>query len=218
MKNYRILVVDDHQIVRDGIRGIFRIENPEYEILESSSIEESWEIIQAEQPDLVIFDLVFHHRKCFDSIERTRTSFPSLSILIFSEFGNIEDIQRANKAGVKGYLLKKDLSIEILKAVEVMRKGGYYYSESIKPLLPIVQESVMGNEPINILSAREKEVFEWLSYGKTRKEIAANLGISWNTVTSHLKNICEKLNIEDIHKLTYFAAQYYNSRRLKNED
>ena len=187
----RILIVDDHPMVRKGLAATVGAESDMEVAGTASSGEEAVEIFRRTRPDITIMDLkLTTHMTGVETTQLIRREFPSARIIILSAYSGNEDIYRALQAGAITYLLKEKLGDELAPIIrEVYSGGGHIPPEVARKLADrMVQPS---------LTRRELDVLRQMATGLRNKEIAAQLGISQPTAEGHLKNIFSKLNVHD---------------------
>lgn len=192
MKHIRILMVDDHPVVRAGIRGLLSVAEDFEIVAEASDGVEAVALAEQYQPDVVLMDL---RMPGTDGVTATRelvSRVPSTHVLILTTYDGDADIMGAIGAGAVGYLLK-DAPLESLhRAVRLAAAGAAALDPGVAARL------LQGvRDPANLLSERETEVLRLVSYGETNKGIAAQLGISVATVKTHLSHIFTKLDVPD---------------------
>ena len=197
----KILLADDHAIVRDGLRSL--LENDlDLNIKVIGEAENGLQAVnKAEElcPDLIIMDIMMSEMDGIQATDIIKKRLPKIEVIILSMYSNASYVKRAIKAGAKGFILKDDAFNEIHMAIKQVRSGNLYFS----PSFPYASLSVINNketedifEKYNELTAREKEVFVLTALGNSRKQISEKLYISVKTVDQHRKNIKEKLEID----------------------
>jgi DNA-binding NarL/FixJ family response regulator len=186
----RIMIVEDHNIVRQGIIALLRT-YPEVEVVgEASDGLEAVERYRTLQPDIALMDLQLPRLSGADAISRIRTEFPAARFIVLTTFDGDEDIFRALQAGAKAYLLKGMTGEELLAAIRTVHGGKASIPASIAEKLA---ERVSGQQ----LTGRELHVLERIVAGRANKEIAMDLHISEATVKSHVNNLLGKLGVAD---------------------
>jgi len=190
----RLLVADDHPVVRDGLRGMLAGQ-PDLEVVgEAADGAEAVALAPRLRPDVVLMDLRMPGMDGVDAIRKLRTSFPDARILVLTTFDTDTDVVRASEAGATGYLLKDTPREELVRAIRAAARG-----EAV--LAPAVATKLLGQmrapAPAGALSARELEVLELVARGATNREAGAKLFISEATVKTHLLHVFEKLGVSD---------------------
>ena len=184
----RVLVADDHPVVRLGIRANVTPQSDMTVIAEAGDGVEAIASIKEHLPDVVLLDLRMPQMDGLDVLAEVKNSRLPCKIIIMTTFDSEEDVQRAMKAGARGYLLKDSTQEEILDAIRRVSLGETYLPARI------VQKVAEGMRKPE-LSPREVEVLQWVAAGKSNKEIGAQLFIAEGTVKTHVKNVLEKLNV-----------------------
>jgi len=186
----RILLVDDHFVVRSGLAASLGLEDDLEIVAEAGNADEAVARYAETSPTMVIMDLQLGTSSGLDATERLCKEHPGACILIFSSFARDEDVYRAIRAGALGYLQKAAPREELLAAVRTVAHGKRFLPSDIAERLA---ERLGRNEP----SPREREVLVLISHGKSNKEIASQLGLSEDTVKRHVSNLMEKLGAQD---------------------
>ena len=184
----RVLVADDHPVVRQGIIANVRPQRDMTVVAEASDGAEALALIKEQLPGVVLLDLRMPHMDGLDVLTEVDKSKLPCKVIIMTTFDREEDVQRAMKAGARGYLLKDSCQEEILDAIRRVSLGETYLPARI---VQKVAESMRKPE----LSPREAEVLQWVAAGKSNKEIGAQLFIAEGTVKTHVKNLLEKLDV-----------------------
>jgi DNA-binding NarL/FixJ family response regulator len=205
----RVLLVDDHTIVRQGLRRLLETD-PELEVVgETGDGRSAVELAERLHPDLVVMDLALPQ---VDGIEATRSITArekGVKVLILTM--NTDDVamRKSLRAGARGYLLKD--SDDLMRAVKQVGRGQPFFSPAVARL---VGNDFLGNgsgrqveDNLHLLTERETEVMRLIAEGKTNKEIAATLGVSVNTVETHRKHIMEKLDLHNTAEIVRFAVR-----------
>jgi two-component system nitrate/nitrite response regulator NarL len=199
----RLLIVDDHELVRDGIRARLDSERSLVIIGEAGNGQDAVRLVETLQPDLVMLDINMPGMNGLDAVEEIRSRDLPCNILMLSLHDNSEYVRRAKALGTNGYLLKDVSQQEMTKAIKIAAKGGFYVSESLTHSL---QHAESGNEPYN-LTHREREILTAVAAGKLNKQIAGELDISVRTVESHRSAIRQKTGGGNAASLTRIASE-----------
>ena len=206
----KVLIADDHPIVRQGLKQILS-EEPDMEVLgEAQNSHEVLNLVQKQNWDVVILDISMPGRGGLDVLKELKQQCPKLPVLILSMHPEDRFATRSLMAGASGYLLKDCEFDELVNAVRLVIAGKTYISPSISDT---VVENYVRNFPekkdtaFSILTKREREVLQLLTEGKTTKQIGKRLHISAKTVEVHRLNIMGKLKIDNIAQLTKYAIQ-----------
>ncbi|HWA88245.1 MAG TPA: response regulator transcription factor [Opitutus sp.] len=199
-RKIRILVADDHFIVRSGLASVIHTEPDMIVVAEAVDGLQAVELFRRHRPDLALLDLRMPVRSGNETIELIRREFPDARILVLTAFSGDEDIHRALAAGAQGYVLKSATGEGLVPAIRAVAAGERWIPRDVATRL-----AVRGSyEP---LTAREIQVLKEAAHGKANKEIAAALEISEHTVKDHLKNILAKLNAADRTEAVTAAVQ-----------
>ncbi|MCP2072303.1 UNVERIFIED_ORG: DNA-binding NarL/FixJ family response regulator [Pseudomonas lini] len=198
----RVALVDDHSLVRDGIRALLSV-MPRLEVVgEAENGAQAIEMVGRCQPDLLLMDISL---KDMNGLELTRLlgkQYPSLKILILSMYDNYEYVSESVRSGASGYVLKNAPSREIIAAIEAIISGGTFYSAEIAQRLATDQNTD------NELTPRESQVLSKMVQGLNNKEMARELDISVRTVETHRLSIRRKLNIDKPAALVKYAIDH----------
>jgi len=209
MKTIRILIADDHSLVRDGIRAILQ-SVPEFEV-----VDEAWdgldaiEKIQAKSPDIVLMDIGMARLNGLDAARRLRKESPNTRVVILSMHSNEEYVLQALRAGVAGYLLKDAKKQELIFALRTIFEGNTYLSPQVSRhvIENYVSRIDQETSPLEQITPRQREILKLIAEGRTNKEIAQVLNISVKTVDTHRTQLMERLDIHDIAGLVRFAIK-----------
>ena len=202
MKRIRILLADDHAVVRQGFKMILSAQ-PDMEIVgEAGNGREAVELAEELRPDIVVMDVAMPE---LNGIEATRR-LPHTRVIALSMHKDSVYVREILRAGARGYLLKDSVAADLVAAVRAVAGGEGYLSPAISnAVLDDYRRHV--TNPIDLLTSREREVLQMLAEGKTNKEIASILNLSVYTVDAHRGRIMEKLNLHSINELVRFAVR-----------
>lgn len=209
----KIVLTEDHQLLRDGIKALIASENIEI-IGEASSGAGLWKLMENIQPDIILMDISLPDTSGIDLTRTLSERFPEVKVLILSMFTDESFINQAIKAGAKGYLHKNTTRVEMLLAIDTIYSGNEFYSDDIsKVILKSYIEKAKKNgeeiyNPHELLSKREIEILKMFAEGFINKEIADQLFISIRTVESHKNHIMQKLNLKTQVELVKYAIRY----------
>ncbi len=212
MTGYRIVLADDHVLVRQGLRRILAEEADLEVVGEASDGLELLELLNRIKPDLVILDIFMPNLRGIEAIHEIKKIYPDMKVLILTMNKDKEYLYLALSEGAKGYLLKEDADKELFSAIEKVRQGKTYISpffseEVVDDLVQIGKgdaKAVFETDPLTI---REREVLKLIAEGKSSKEIAHALFISVFTVNNHRASIMEKLNLKTATDLVKYAIR-----------
>lgn len=212
MKKITILLVDDHTVLRQGLRALLLTE-PDLEIVgEAENGRQAVQMAARLAPDIVVMDIAMPELNGFEATRQIGKEAPRAKVLILSSYGDDEFVRQLTEAGAVGYLIKQTAAEDLVTAIREAHKGNAYFSPSIaKRLLDRYREFFLkGGKPLNQsspvhLTSREHEVLQLVAEGKGNKQMAADLCISIKTVEKHRQQAMNKLNIHDVAGLTRYA-------------
>lgn len=204
----RIVIVDDHPLVRRGLAQLIDQQNDLHVCGEASTIGSAIALIEAERPDLAIVDLSLENRDGIDLIKDARARVPDLRVVVLTMHEESFHAERALRAGAHGYLTKQEASGKVLDAVRRVLAGELYVSERLSPRL--LQRLITGkpdeDEPVvGRLSDRELQVFLKIGKGLSTQEIADDLNLSVKTIETYRAHIKQKLGLPDARQLMKYA-------------
>jgi DNA-binding NarL/FixJ family response regulator len=203
----RILIADDHAIVRKGLKQILLEEYPYAEIGEAENAEELVKKTISEQWDVVISDLNMPGRSGLDALKQIKQTSPKLPVLILSMYPEDQYAVRVLKAGAAGYLGKDSVHEELIKAIQTVIRGRKFITPNIAEKLVDAFRLEGDEPPHHLLSDREFEVFKLLAAGKTNAEIAEQLSLSTTTVSTYRSRVLEKMNLRSNAELIMYAVE-----------
>jgi len=212
MERIKVILVDDHQIVRDGIKSLIT-DDPNINIItEASSATELRDKLETYKPDVILMDINLPDSTGIELTKELKESKPEIKVLILSMHMGEDFIVNAIEAGAKGYLPKTTSKKELITAINTIAKGEDYFNESISNILiksyvKRAQTPKKEEEKIIDLTRREKEIITLFALGMSNKEIADKLFISIRTVESHKNNIMNKLELKSTVDLVKFALK-----------
>lgn len=202
----RILIVDDHEIVREGVKRIFDKESG-INVGEAGTAAEALRVINEQDWDVVILDLSLGRRNGLELLKELRQLRPALPVLILTMHSEEQFARRAFKAGAAGYMTKDSPRSELVNAVDKVIRGGKYFSQSLAEKIIVELERGTDRPPHETLSDREFEVMRLIGSGKTVGEIAALLALSDSTISTYRARILEKMGMKTNAELTHYAIQ-----------
>lgn len=186
----RILTVDDHPLLREGIAVLVKSEADMALVAEASNGEEAIEQFRLHRPDVTLMDLQMPNLNGTEAISRIRNEFPNAKIIVLSTYSGDVQVLRAIKAGARGYILKGHVGRELLEAIRSVHAGH-------KRIPPEIAAELADHAGDDALSSREMDVLRLISSGNSNKQIADKLSIGETTVKSHITNILSKLGAND---------------------
>jgi DNA-binding NarL/FixJ family response regulator len=212
-----ILLVDDHQIIIDGLKGLLRGEKSIGSLYEALSGEQTIDIVEENEIDLILLDINLPDKSGFEICQELKKKENAPKIIALTMYGNAGYINKMIKARIDGYLLKNTGKEELLKAIKEVMDGGRYFSKEVMDTLIAGEQQVRApkiSDFIQKLTRREKEILQLIVDENTTDEIAAKLFISSTTVISHRKSLLRKLNSKNVAGLVKRAYEF----GLLNED
>ncbi len=214
MSEIRVVIIDDHTIVRVGMQTLIEKDSRFTVVGEGANLSEGLEIIREKQPDIVLLDFRLPDGDGVIGTKRIKNLFPEMKILILTAHQNRETVMEVLKAGADGYILKSIESKKIMEALEKTYQGEGYLDAAISgALIGEFQGQECKKLTENItLTPREESVLELLCMGKSNKEIAGELNIAEKTVRNYLTKIMEKLNVNNRTE----AALFWTRTKLNN--
>jgi DNA-binding NarL/FixJ family response regulator len=206
----KILIADDHAVVRDGLRMILGAKRDLSVIGTAASGREAVAKAEALRPDVILMDIAMPD---LNGIEATRViseADPSIRVVILSMYHTSEYVFRAAQAGARGYLLKESAGTEVVKAVRTVMEGKNFFGKGVErpPEGLLAQDQRTAKSPLDSLSIREKEVLQLVVEGKTSVEIAETLALSPKSVETYRSRLMKKLSVKNIPSLVMFAIQH----------
>jgi len=207
LNKIRVMVVDDHAVLRDGIRALLDVADGIEMVGEASECKDAVEKAHELLPDIVVMDLMMAGMDGLEATRRIKKRTPKAKVLILSQHDNKEYILSAIKAGATGYVAKKALGLELVSAIRAVYSGCFYLHPSVTE--PVITEYLKQaeEEPYDSLTAREREVLKLIADGHTSREIAGMLFLSLKTVMGHRARIMEKLDLHSGAELIKYAIR-----------
>ena len=207
----RIMIADDHPLVRSGLRGLLERDGEFEVIAEAADGYEAIDLAVLHKPDVILLDVGMPRLSGPDAAQSISQKLPAVRIVMLSMHSDESYVLRALKAGARGYLLKASPEADVIAAIRAVAAGNAYFSPSITKLL--VEEYVVEarrrgvDDSYELLSTREKEILHLLASGKTNREIAELLFISVATVETHRNNVFQKLHLHNLAELILYAVR-----------
>lgn len=210
-KAIRILLADDHNIMRRGLRLLLE-RQPGFEVVaEAADGREAAERAEATHPDIAVLDIAMPNMSGIEAAQRIRALLPQAAIVILSMHSDESYVLRALKAGAKGYLLKDSAESDLIDAIKAVSEGKAFFSPEISKIL--VEDYVRdmrkrgAEDSYELLTSREREILHLLAEGKSNKDIATLLDLSLYTVETHRRNLQDKLNLHSLAELILYAVR-----------
>jgi two-component system, NarL family, response regulator NreC len=208
--NMRILLADDHQIVRDGLRVLLEQQSGMTVVAEAEDGHTAVALTRKEQPDVVVMDIAMPDLNGIEATRQIKAEMPGVKVIALSMHADKRFVAGMFQAGASGYLLKKDAFRELAQAIREVAADQKYLSPKIAHVVidDYVQTLSERTAPAaTVLTAREREVLQLLVEGKTVEQIAAQLNVSANTIGTHRHHIMNKLHIHSLPELTKYAIR-----------
>ena len=207
MKRITVLLAEDHQIVREGLRLLLQCE-PDIEVVgEAETGRQAVQLTRKLRPAVVVMDIAMPLLNGLEATRQIRKAFPATKVLVLSAHNDDAYVEQMVLLGAAGFLLKQTSSHNLATAIREVNKGNTFFSSPIsKRMQDRSRQAVAhGSSKVNRLSSREVEVLQLIAEGKPNKQVAAELGVSFKTVDKHRQHLMGKLNIHDIAGLTRYA-------------
>jgi len=213
----RILLVEDHPVVRRGIAQLLNEERDMEVCGEAESVEEALEEASRVQADIALVDLSLKNSNGIDFLKHVKERHPETLTLVLSMHAEVEHVEKALRAGAKGYVTKDQADEVIIEAIRKVHRGGLYIQPNLSE--EVLQRLVQGpvrsvSDRIEELSERERAVFLLMGRGRDPKEIATELGLNLKTVETYRRRIRAKLDINSMSKLAHAAFEYLSQREV----
>ena len=207
----RVFLVDDHAVVREGLRHLLGAQGDMTVIGEAADGRQAVRGVLQFKPDVVIMDISMAELNGIEATEQIRQTLPSTRIVILSIHADAEHVFRALRAGANGYLLKEAAGQEVVEAVRAVHAGRRFLSQHIGELVLeryLEEHPDDSLNPLERLTSREKEILQLVAEGKSSKEVAEILCLSTKTVETYRGRLMQKLKIRDLPSLVKFAIQH----------
>jgi DNA-binding NarL/FixJ family response regulator len=211
VKQIRILLADDHNVMRRGLRLLLENQPGFVVVGEAADGHSAVEQAQAMKPDVAVLDIAMPRLNGTEAAQRIAEILPNTAIVILSMHSDESYVLRALKAGAKGYLLKDSAEGDLIEAIKAVSEGKAFFSPEVSQMLAedyVREIRTRGVEDsYELLTAREREILQALAEGKSNKDIAASLNLSLFTVETHRRNLQEKLNLHSLAELILYAVR-----------
>ncbi len=203
----RILLADDHQMVREGLRSLLEKEDDIEVVGEAEEGRKAVELVREMQPDVVVMDITMPKLNGVEATRQIVSEFPQTKIIALSMHFSKIFVVNMLKAGALGYILKGDPSEELVEGVRTVSGGGAYFSPKAAKIVTEVLANPLPDSPLDVLKLREREVFQLICEGKNTKQIALELHVSIKTIEATRRKIIEKLDAKSIPELVIIAIE-----------
>jgi two-component system response regulator NreC len=211
MKKLRILLADDHIVMRSGLRALLD-RQPNLEVVgESENGRETVALAASLKPDVVVMDVGMPILNGIEATQTIVTQCPTIAVAILSMHADESYVMRALKAGARGYLLKDSAAADLIGAIQAISQGKSFFSPKVSRILAEDYVRVLKQkgavDTYDLLTSREREILQLLAEGKSNKELATALNISPYTVETHRSHILQKLNLHNSAELVLYAVR-----------
>ena len=207
----RVLLADDHDLMRRGIRGLLESESDLEVCGEAANGREALALASSLKPDVLVLDLGMPELNGLDALKQIHKEVPATEVLVFSMHDSEGLVREVFSAGARGYVLKSDAARYLVEAIRSLSQHKPFFTERISEaiLSSLVASKVDGGKPLaaDPLTLREREILQMLAENKNNKEIGGRLGISVRTVETHRRSIMQKLNATSIVELVHYAIR-----------
>ena len=211
MKQIRILLADDHNVIRRGLRMLLESQPDFAVVAEAADGRKAVDMALTHRPDVAVLDVSMPHMSGTEAAKRIGEALPGTAIVMLSMHSDEAYVLRALDAGAKGYLVKNSAEGDLIDAIRAVSQGRAFFSAEISRML--VEDHVREmrargvTDSYDLLTAREREILQLLAEGKANKDIAALLNLSLFTVETHRRNLQEKLNLHSVAELILYAVR-----------
>jgi len=211
MATIRILLADDHTVVRDGLRALVEKQPDMAVVGEAADGRDTIRMAEEQTPDVIIMDIAMPNMNGIEATRRITASNPQTAVLILSMHQDESYVLRSLKAGARGYLLKESVRSDIIEAIRAVSQGRSFLTRKVSRILQedYVREMERRGleDSYDLLTDREREILQLVAEGRTNKEAATMLNISLTTVETHRTHILQKLNLHSVPELILYAVR-----------
>lgn len=201
----RIVLADDHVLVREGLKSL--LEREKFQVVaEASDGQEAVRLAETHHPDIAILDISMPTRNGIDAARELARSCPKTKSILLTQHGEEQYVHEALEAGVKGYVLKNQIANDLIHAIHQVSRGEFYLSPGISRAL-VEAYRTKSERPEDPLTARERQVLQLIAEGKSTRDAASILGISVKTTESHRMRLMQKLDIHETATLVRYAVR-----------
>lgn len=211
MTTIRILLADDHNLIRSGLRALLERQEGFSVVAEAADGREALNMALAVDPDVVVIDVAMPNLNGIEAARRIKEKRPETAVVILSMHADEGYVLRALKSGARGYLLKDSPEEDLIQAIRAVHQGKAFFSPEISRMLAEDYMRQMGQRGVEdsyeLLTPREREVLQMLAEGNSNKEVASKLSLSLYTVETHRGNVLEKLNLHSTAEMILYAVR-----------
>ena len=207
----RILLADDHTVVRDGLRALLEKQSDMAVVAEAADGRDSVRLAEEQAPDVVVMDIAMPNMNGIEATRRILSTNPRVAVVILSMHQDESYVLRSLKAGAKGYLLKDSLRSDVIDAIRQVAQGRSFLTKKVSRILQedyIRELEQRGlDDSYDLLTEREREILQLVAEGRTNKEVAGILNVSLTTVETHRTHILQKLGLHSVPELILYAVR-----------
>lgn len=209
MKALRVLLVDDHNLVRAGIRALLMTIAGVEVVAEAADGAQALELARTHQPDVVLMDISMKGMNGLEATQRLRKENPAMRVIMLSMYATDDYVSQALRAGANGYLLKDSATRELAQALDAVARGETYLGAdlSVQAVQQYMSRVSSEGTPPDALTARQREILQLLAEGHNTKDIAHRLGLAAKTIEAHRAKLMERLDIRDTAGLVRYAIR-----------
>ena len=212
----RILIVDDHPVLRRGLAALIESEADLTVCGEAANCRSAFELIEETRPDAVVVDIALDGSDGLDLVKGMKVHYSTIPALVLSMYDESVYAERALKAGAMGYLTKRQLDETVLEGIRSVLDGKTFMTEGLQARLAakfVAGQTLETNSPLETLSDRELQVFQQIGQGRVTRQIAQRFNLSIKTIESHLEHIKQKLTISSAAELAHAATRWVETGR-----
>jgi DNA-binding NarL/FixJ family response regulator len=211
MSQTRILIADDHLVIRAGLRLLLERHEDFNVIAEADDGRQAVDLAAELKPDVAVVDVAMPNMNGIEATRQMTASNPAIAVVMLSMYTDETYVMRALRSGAKAYLLKSAAETDLIQAVRAVREGKSFFSPVVSRMLLedyVRQMSQKGVEDsYDLLTSREREILQLIAEGKSNKDVATHLSLSLHTVETHRTNILQKLNLHSVPELILYAVR-----------
>jgi DNA-binding NarL/FixJ family response regulator len=214
MAPFRILLADDHEVVRAGLRAMLEEQSGWEVVAEAADGRDAVEKASKLKPDAVVIDIAMPSLNGLEAVRQIAKAVPNAKVLVLTMYDSDPLIQQVLQAGARGYLLKSDAGRDLVSAIDALRRNKTFFTPKVSQMVlegyldKSPREKEAEHEPENLrLTSRQREIVQLLAEGKSSKEVAAVLGLSVKTAETHRANIMRKLDCHSVTELVRYAIR-----------
>jgi len=214
MAAFRILLADDHEVVRAGLRALLEEQSGWEVVAEAADGRDAVEKASKLKPDVVVIDIAMPSLNGLEAVRQIVKAVPNIKVLVLTMYDSDPLIQQVLQAGARGYLLKSDAGRDLVSAIDALRRNKTFFTPKVSQMVlegyldKSPKEKEAEDEPESLrLTSRQREIVQLLAEGKSSKEVAAVLGLSVKTAETHRANIMRKLDCHSVTELVRYAIR-----------